>query len=40
MIWEMSQDVTGPHSLYKVIENNFPKKSPEACGPWGFPFDR
>jgi len=40
MIWELSQDVSGPHSLYKVIEDNFPKKRPEPWGPWGFSLGR
>jgi hypothetical protein len=26
MIWELSQDVSGPYSLYKVIEGHFPAK--------------
>jgi GH18 family chitinase len=26
MIWELSQDVSGPYSLYKVIEDRFPAK--------------
>jgi hypothetical protein len=26
MIWELSQDVSGPYSLYKVIEDHFPAK--------------
>ena len=26
MVWELSQDVTGPHSLLKVINSNFPAK--------------
>lgn len=29
MIWELSQDVSGPHSLYKVIEDHFPAKQCE-----------
>jgi chitinase len=28
MIWELSQDVSGPYSLYKVIEDHFPAKRP------------
>jgi hypothetical protein len=41
MIWELSQDVSGQHSLYKVIEDHFPGEataiassltSPSACG--------
>ena len=40
MIWELSQDVSGPHSLYKVIEDNFPKKRPEPWGLGGFPSGR
>lgn len=33
MIWELSQDVSGPHSLYKVIDNHFPKKQDAWCPP-------
>jgi chitinase len=38
MIWELSQDVSGPYSLYKVIEDHFPAKRRQRLSPPGFPF--
>jgi len=38
MIWELSQDVSGPPSLYKVIEDHFPVKRPQPLPPPGFSF--
>ena len=39
MIWELSQDVSGPYSLYKVIEDHFLAKRRHPFPPSDFPSD-